>query len=305
MIYETLDAMWLSAVRTAFIQEQTASRNGPARDVYAFHGRVEDPLTVPTSRRFSPTYTAGELLWYLSGDDGEMICHYAPGYGKYMVTHPTTGRRYAPGAYGPRWMKTLPDILKLLRSDINTRRAVLVTSVVGDVRADTPDQPCTLSLQFLYRDGRLHLIATMRSNDIWLGMPYDMFAFTRIQRLVADELGLAVGTYTHQAGSLHLYRKDEKLAMERSNVPVPSRVSNFKPIPQGKLLEAISLAALFEEQHRTGKMTGEVVEIAVTSGLLGQTELGAMVLIATMKKDGYREVEGWDLSYLVNKENRA
>ena len=43
------------------------------------------------------------------------------------------------------------------------------------------DIPCTLSLQFFLREASdqlwLHTIATMRSNDAWLGVPYDTFNF--------------------------------------------------------------------------------------------------------------------------------
>jgi thymidylate synthase len=48
----------------------------------------------------------------------------------------------------------------------------------------------------------------MRSNDIWLGVPYDYFVFTSLQTKMAMELGVDVGEYTHFAGSLHLYKRD-------------------------------------------------------------------------------------------------
>jgi thymidylate synthase len=48
----------------------------------------------------------------------------------------------------------------------------------------------------------------MRSNDIWMGFPYDVFSFTAMQCLMAMELGLGIGTYTHIAGSLHLYERN-------------------------------------------------------------------------------------------------
>ena len=72
----------------------------------------------------------------------------------------------------------------------------------------TKDTPCTLSLQFLLRDGRLNLTTTMRSNDVWTGVPYDMFSFCSMQVMMAMTLGVGVGTYTHQAGSLHIYERN-------------------------------------------------------------------------------------------------
>ena len=35
-----------------------------------------------------------------------------------------------------------------------------------------------------------------------------MFQFTCMQILMAMQLGLEIGTYTHIAGSLHLYERD-------------------------------------------------------------------------------------------------
>ena len=54
----------------------------------------------------------------------------------------------------------------------------------------------------------------MRSNDLWLGFPYDVFQFTCLQVRMAMELGLDIGTYTHIAGSLHLYARDFEKAIK-------------------------------------------------------------------------------------------
>ena len=48
----------------------------------------------------------------------------------------------------------------------------------------------------------------MRSNDVWWGVPYDVFQFTFLQIQLAQVLGLEPGVYTHQAGSFHLYDRD-------------------------------------------------------------------------------------------------
>ena len=48
----------------------------------------------------------------------------------------------------------------------------------------------------------------MRSNDLWTGFPYDVFQFTAMQILMSMELGLELGSYTHIAGSLHLYERN-------------------------------------------------------------------------------------------------
>ncbi len=52
----------------------------------------------------------------------------------------------------------------------------------------------------------------MRSNDAFLGLPHDVFAFTFIQELVARSLGVKLGVYSHFVGSLHLYETDRPKA---------------------------------------------------------------------------------------------
>ena len=54
----------------------------------------------------------------------------------------------------------------------------------------------------------------MRSNDIWMGLPYDVFSFTCMQILLAFKLGVGIGTYTHHAASLHLYKRDYDTALD-------------------------------------------------------------------------------------------
>jgi len=48
----------------------------------------------------------------------------------------------------------------------------------------------------------------MRSNDVYLGLPHDIFVFTMLQEMIARSLGLEVGFYQHMVGHLHLYDCD-------------------------------------------------------------------------------------------------
>ena len=52
----------------------------------------------------------------------------------------------------------------------------------------------------------------MRSNDAYVGLPHDIFAFTMLQELIARSIDAELGSYHHMAGSLHLYDKKRALA---------------------------------------------------------------------------------------------
>ena len=81
------------------------------------------------------------------------------------------------------------------------------------------DVPCTLALQFFIREGKLHLHVNMRSSDIILGIAYDVPAFTTMQEVLANELGVDLGEYVHTSNSLHCYERDFQMldAIANSN----------------------------------------------------------------------------------------
>ncbi|WP_419804349.1 thymidylate synthase [Terriglobus sp.] len=155
----------------------------------------------------------GELLWYLSGKDrSEIIKYYLKNYPLDKEEDPAKVR----SAYGPRLLQPgrvseLQRIVDLLRANPPSRRAVIPIYWPIDTLPH-PDVPCTCTLQFMNRGGRLIMVTHMRSNDVWLGLPGDIFAFTMIQELIARSLGLKVGPYHHLVGSLHLYDKHRKSA---------------------------------------------------------------------------------------------
>lgn len=169
-------------------------------------------LTNPRSRmsrseaRHSLFGYLGELLWYLSGDDSlPFIRYYIPKY-----PDDRNGASTLRAAYGPRLRDPDKDqllwIVEMLQNKRNTRRAVIPLYSVQDTFTDLPEVPCTCSLQFLLRNERLELLTHMRSNDAYVGLPGDVFAFTMIQELVARAINVEVGTYKHLVGSLHLYK---------------------------------------------------------------------------------------------------
>ena len=217
--YRNIDYLWLNAVDLVLNYGQTIeSRVGNVKEILGFRSElvnIESTFLLNERRKLSPTYACAEFLWYMSGTDNiKMLKAYAPQYENFAEDG------IAFGAYGARMKQydQINNLIRILYKSSNSRQAVITFWQGSDLAhaycGDHKDIPCTLSLQFLVRDNKLHLITTMRSNDLWLGLPYDIFAFTCLQRLVADELGLEYGTYIHQVGSFHLYEKNWKAAEE-------------------------------------------------------------------------------------------
>ncbi|MEN2742669.1 thymidylate synthase [Microbacterium sp. X-17] len=165
-----------------------------------------------SAKRSTIVSCIGELAWYLSGsDDEETIAYYVPQYRRYAVGGKLLGA-YGPRLFGGEGGGQVSRVISLLRSRPDTRQAVIQIFHQGDLANDLLDLPCTCTLQFFVRESRLALVVTMRSNDAFVGLTHDLFAFTMIQELVAVSLGLDLGTYSHFVGSLHLYNSDRDRA---------------------------------------------------------------------------------------------
>jgi thymidylate synthase len=106
--------------------------------------------------------------------------------------------------------------------DNNSRQIVLPILNIQDTNRKTKDLPCTISLQLLVRNNMLDMIVNMRSNDIIWGLPYDIFFFTVFQEIIANTIGIRLGTYIHRPASLHLYKEHFDLFNLVAN--------DFKPI---------------------------------------------------------------------------
>lgn len=127
------------------------------------------------------------------------------------------------GAYGPRTVEQVANCVAILRDDPLTRQAVVSIWHEKDLTHEG-DRPCTIFLQFLVRPREdtmmsLELHTHMRSQDVWLGTPYDVFMFTQLQHTVARDLGLPIGQYVHHTTSLHIYERNvdatERLTLAR------------------------------------------------------------------------------------------
>jgi thymidylate synthase len=155
----------------------------------------------------------GELLWYLAGSrELAFIEYYLSQYERESDDGVTVHGAYGPRLFHMRGQDQVANVLSLLRARPTSRRAVIQMFDAADIATAHRDVPCTCSLQFILREGRLHLFTSMRSNDAYLGLPHDIFAFTMLQEIMARSLGVDVGTYKHAVGSLHLYKQHRKAA---------------------------------------------------------------------------------------------
>lgn len=251
-----MNRMWENTL--AFIEKyghRLESRDGSSAEIIGFSEKLEaggQNFLINPVRNLDPHYACAEFLWYLSmTDDTSFLQLFAPSYSRFCEDG-----IHAFGAYGQRWKANsqiegmveredqLSEVIETLKRHPESRQAIITmwhgTDLEHAINVDKKDLPCTLTHQFLLRNEYLHLVTTMRSNDVWLGMPYDVFCNTQLQKLVADILGVSVGSYTHNAGSMHYYERnfdkiDQVLSSKKKDMLVETPASLHRPsmLPEG------------------------------------------------------------------------
>lgn len=156
-------------------------------------------------RNLNHRFMVAEWLWIWFGlDDASSIGRYNKNILKFANEQGSFD-----GAYGPRLLPQLNYVVEQLNQP-SSRQAV--ATIWTPNPAPSKDIPCTVALQCLLRQGKLHTIVTMRSSDIWLGLPYDFFNFSMIANALAAIVSAEPGSLTMQLGSSHLYLTDFQLA---------------------------------------------------------------------------------------------
>lgn len=173
------------------------------------------PLPLGTGRLASPAIAAAEAVQLIGGFSDPAL--YPAALDRFREDDGTFW-----GAYGERVGAQLAAQVAKLRTDPGSRRGVVTLwDPVRDNEPNRRDYPCTVTLLLWLEDNRLQLNTVMRSQDVWLGTPYDWFQFVQLQWTLARTLSdfdldrdVSVGVYRHTTISTHLYAEDVPRARE-------------------------------------------------------------------------------------------
>ena len=258
IIADTLDELYCKAIDEVlyFGSFQTA-RGLTFKECIFQHLMLTNPrarILQNPLRNFRKRFMVAEFIWMMSGKCNLDQIEF---YNKKMRDFSDDGISLH-GAYGPRlrhWSLQHGDVdqletcLQRLKDDIYTRQAVVVIiDPAIDFTVKTKDIPCNNYLQFLYRDNRLHLMCYVRSNDLLLGFPYDIWHWTMLQEMYASILNVELGNYHHMVGSLHIYDNNIDMMTDLANV----KVNHFPMARMPKLndLSIIDDLSRIEKRYR-------------------------------------------------------
>lgn len=174
--------------------------------IYGASFSIVNPLdNIITSRKWSHEYAKLEWIWYLSENPSiEWIKEKAK---LWQIMADENG--FVNSNYGYQWARTrqLNRVLKQLYDRPNTRRASISIYDGKETHLYEKDTPCTYALGFNILHGKLLMYISMRSCDLVYGFCNDQYCFSMLHQLVANALGLKVGTATWSIQSLHIYER--------------------------------------------------------------------------------------------------
>lgn len=194
------------------------------------HDIEKDGFPILTLRKIPVKLFIAEQVWFISG--ARKPADFLRDYTKIWDDFTNPGD-VVTVAYGYRWRKhfgrdQLGKLVELLKKEPSSRHGVVVTwdpSSDGLGGVSRGNVPCPYTFTVGIIGGKLHLHNVVRSNDMILGFPHDVAGFALLQCILAQELGVKPGIYTHTISNAHVYDIHYPAAEE-----IISRTNDHQPI---------------------------------------------------------------------------
>lgn len=294
----TANDVWRLAwqdVRSAKVTRSNELK-GDSREILHVAFGIEDPrqrFVYSRTPGINPSFAIAEVVWIIAGrSDAAFLQPWNNSLSSF-----TGGDSELHGAYGYRLRRHLGfDQLKhaadALRNNPMQRQIVLQ---VWDSRVDAPnldgsakneDIPCNLFSCLKVSNGRLEWLQLMRSNDLILGLPYNIFQWTMLQEILAGWLGLELGSYNQMSDSLHIYERDLhrfSISDERS----PSVNSSDLRLPEEQSEQVFRvLAAAIETIGAREDPKSVLAQLSATSLPIDYEDLLRVMVVERLRRLG-------------------
>ena len=205
-----------------------------------------------TTKKLAWKSVVSELLWFIegSGDErrlAEILYGTRDPQKQTIWTANANASYWKPKAmfegdlgrvYGVQWrdwgprlgdrVDQLTNLIKGIKKDPDGRRHIITAWNPGEL-----DQmalpPCHLLAQFNVINGRLDCLMYKRSNDFFLGCPFNIASYSLLTHMIAQVCELKVGEFIHTNGDAHIYVNHLEQVQEqigRNPYPLPQLCLN-------------------------------------------------------------------------------
>ncbi len=256
--FESVDEIQLYLLDKLFAEgEHITTREQNTLEICNVNLCLTNPLnrnTYNPARKWKLPLAIGEFAWHVSGSNGvDFITYYARQWKNFssdgkLITQSCYGHKiFKADGYGEsQWDR----LITLLKKDKFSRRAVLdVYDSDSGIDYLAKDIACVCTVQFLIRKEKLDAIVTMRSNDLIWGLPYDIYLFTMLQELLANQLNVELGRYYHNVGSMHIYERHFDLGKQMMSSKVPVSLSEPKMEDHSFIKKFLEYETLIREEE--------------------------------------------------------
>ena len=184
-----------------------------------------------------------ELLWFLRGDTN---IRYLNDHGVTIWDEWADDKGELGPIYGKQWVRwetadgqkinQIAQAIDLLKNNPESRRIMVSAWNVGDLQTlikgkKSAPPACHTLFQFFVANGRLSCQLYIRSNDVFLGAPFNIAQYALLTMMMAQVTGLKPGEYIHTNGDVHIYKnhyEQVKTQLKRKPYPLPTMKLNPK-----------------------------------------------------------------------------
>jgi thymidylate synthase len=202
-----------------------------------------------------------ELLWFVAGDtnahnlkrvgvsiwnewadeDGSLGPVYGAQWRRWRAAAPEGGQSDTPVE-----IDQLADLVEQIRTNPNSRRLILSAWNVGELEA-MKLPPCHLLVQFNVQNGKLHCSMTMRSCDVFLGLPFNVASYAALTMMMAQVTDLVPGELIVSLGDTHIYQNHfDQVRLQLTREPRPLPTMHLNP----------SVKSLFDFKYEDFRLEG-------------------------------------------------
>lgn len=160
-----------------------------------------------------------------------------------------------------REMSQVEYVIHQLKHNPSSRRIMTTLWDVEDLD-DMSLEPCVWATHWTVQGGKLNLHVKQRSADVCLGLPFNVLQYHALHALMAEEVGLELGTMYWNIDNAHIYDRHIETIKEQTEGSYDVGVLMSTPklvLPEGEgfFPRRLSEAKITDYKHN-GKFTYEV-----------------------------------------------
>jgi thymidylate synthase len=211
------------------------------------HYDLNEGFPLITSRNLQKSWKAivVELLWYLSGETNVAFLHKygVHSWDQWATPEICEALGLEPGGVGPiypkQWRSFGPEgidqikfCVDLLKKNPDSRR-IGVTSWNPAELDKVFVAPCHDRFYFYHANGKLSLQLSQRANDVPVGTPFNVAAYSLLTMMMAQVVGLKPHKFIHSMVDCHIY-KDQIEGVQKMLTREPYSLPQVKINPDVK-----------------------------------------------------------------------